>query len=84
MGLNAASQDKLCVLGQVCYQVNPDSCILKKKCFNTIFRGYTPFTVTTNYWLYSPLYKASLGPSYARYFVPPPPPHLSLCFFISH
>lgn len=54
MGLNAASQDKLCVLGQVCYQVNPDSCILKKKCFNTIFRGYTPFTVTTNYWLYSP------------------------------
>ena len=30
MGLNAASQDKLCVLGQVCYQVNPDSCIEKK------------------------------------------------------
>ena len=22
--------------------------------FNTIFKGYTPFTVITNYWLYSP------------------------------
>ena len=49
-----------------------------------IFKGYTPFTVITKYWLYSPcciIYPCSL--SCTQQFVPPTPPPLYLLCFLN-